>query len=337
MVQAGGGNSSVKLENGLMLIKASGFMLSEVDFDNGYSKVDNKAILESFEDNDIASSSDVRIRDSLSAGILKEAVVDSSNKPSMETFLHSLFYKYTLHTHPLILNAITCKKNWKDILSKILGGNIAFVDYRTPGFELACKLKGVIERYSEKPKIVLLQNHGLITSSNDYEELVTTTEEVLNKLEDYLGIDLKDYKYTNKISFLVNSIKNTSFISYLSFDSELNRMIKTNKALFFSKPFCPDGMVYCGAMPLEITSIEDKEPFIEYQKVFFELPRVVIYLDKIFFIAQNLKKARDIEDVFKFHMTVLSIAGDNINFLTDDELQYLNSWEAEKYRRRLRR
>ena len=36
LVQAGGGNSSVKLENGEMLIKASGFILSDVEINNGY-------------------------------------------------------------------------------------------------------------------------------------------------------------------------------------------------------------------------------------------------------------------------------------------------------------
>ena len=39
LVQAGGGNSSVKLDNGQMLIKASGYSLSEVVEGYGYSKV----------------------------------------------------------------------------------------------------------------------------------------------------------------------------------------------------------------------------------------------------------------------------------------------------------
>ena len=39
LVQAGGGNSSVKFENGEMIIKASGFLLSDVNEDSGYSRV----------------------------------------------------------------------------------------------------------------------------------------------------------------------------------------------------------------------------------------------------------------------------------------------------------
>ena len=42
LVQAAGGNTSVKLKNSEMLIKASGFLLSDVAENNGYSKVDTK-------------------------------------------------------------------------------------------------------------------------------------------------------------------------------------------------------------------------------------------------------------------------------------------------------
>ena len=38
LVQAGGGNSSVKLSRTKMLIKASGFQMSEIGEANGYSK-----------------------------------------------------------------------------------------------------------------------------------------------------------------------------------------------------------------------------------------------------------------------------------------------------------
>ena len=44
LVQAGGGNSSVKFENGEMIIKASGFLLSDVNEDGGYSRVHTNQI-----------------------------------------------------------------------------------------------------------------------------------------------------------------------------------------------------------------------------------------------------------------------------------------------------
>ena len=44
LVQSAGGNSSVKLNNGNMLIKSSGVTLSDLNFNFGFTKVNNKKI-----------------------------------------------------------------------------------------------------------------------------------------------------------------------------------------------------------------------------------------------------------------------------------------------------
>ena len=49
LVQAGGGNSSVKFDENRMLIKASGFQLADINENNGYSEIDYKSIKEFFE------------------------------------------------------------------------------------------------------------------------------------------------------------------------------------------------------------------------------------------------------------------------------------------------
>lgn len=336
LVQAGGGNSSVKLNNGTMLIKASGFMLSEVELDKGYLKVKYQKILTILDNKKLLSLRDKEDRNSLAAKFLKEAIIDSTVKPSIETFLHALLYKYTLHIHPLVVNAVTCKKNCREILEDLFDGSILFVGYRTPGIELALDLKKFIERYKEKhnkkPKVTFIQNHGLIVSSDNLKEVIEDIENAVNKLENYLGLNLSRYKMTNKISVLVNSLKNTYCISYLSSDSELNKLIKTKRKLFFNRPFCPDILVYCGIQPLEIKNLEDRWPFIKYYKKYGQQPRVIIYNDYIFFIAKDLNKAKGIEDVFKFGILTLNIAKEKINFLNNEELLYLANWEAERYR-----
>jgi hypothetical protein len=99
-------------------------------------------------------------------------------------------------------------------------------------------------------------------------------------------------------------------------------------------PFCPDRLVYCGVEPLEIKSLKDNAPFVKYQKKFSGPPRVVIYNRHIFFIAQDLKKAKEMEDVFKFHILTLNATKGKVDFLNDDEISYLSSWEAERYRQK---
>ena len=46
-----------------------------------------------------------------------------------------------------------------------------------------------------------------------------------------------------------------------------------------------------------------------------------------------IKKAKEMEDVLKFHLLALNInSNKNINFLSREEIYTLENWEAEKYR-----
>ena len=69
---------------------------------------------------------------------------------------------------------------------------------------------------------------------------------------------------------------------------------------------------------------------------YFALPKVVIFEDNLFFIAPNIKKAKEMEEVLKFNIMVLekNISNEK-NYLELKELNYLNNWEAEKFRQNL--
>jgi rhamnose utilization protein RhaD (predicted bifunctional aldolase and dehydrogenase) len=337
LVQAGGGNSSVKLENGEMLIKASGFLLSDMDENSGYSKVDTKKIASIVKNESIVSEQDKRKRESLTSALVKEATLDTKNRPSIETLLHSFFHKYTLHTHPVVVNMITIQKNYKEILKSIFQDEpIAFVPYQTPGIELALALNVELERVKEIPNIIFLQNHGLIITSPHKHDIERLTEYVLEKIENYLKIDMNRYKLTNKITHLLNSAQKSNNISYLSEDIYLSEQLKQNKELFSQTPFCPDSLVFCGVSVVVIKDLFDIESIESYKKKYFELPKIINYENNLFFIASNVKKAKEMEEVFKFHIMVLDKAGkDNLNFLELEELAYLSNWEAEQYRQKI--
>ncbi|MDD5691125.1 MAG: class II aldolase/adducin family protein [Candidatus Omnitrophica bacterium] len=336
LVQAAGGNSSVKFDNGLMLVKESGNSLTEVELDKGYVELETKKIIEILEDKRLLSLKK-KEKDILVRGLLKDSPQKQQRTPSIEIFLHALLYRYTLHVHPLVINAIVCRKDYSKILRGLFSEKIAVVNYVTPGIELALKLQKVIQKYQnahhEKPKVVFLQNHGLIVSSDDPKECVKLLEGFLEKAEKHLGVNFNEYKLTNKVSELVNSLKNTHYISYVSWDNKLISFLKSKKTLFFKKPFCPDGVVYCGVVPLKITNLKDKKPFIVYRQKFKQVPRIVIFNDQIFFVGQNVKQAREIEDVLKSNLLTLDSTKGKVNFLKRKEIDYLTTWEAERYRK----
>jgi len=89
LVQAGGGNTSVKSDDGSMLIKASGWLLSEVEPGKGYVQVDNRLVLALLEQSGTLPD-DRRDRDELVARQIGDAVMASGSlRPSIETLLHS--------------------------------------------------------------------------------------------------------------------------------------------------------------------------------------------------------------------------------------------------------
>jgi rhamnose utilization protein RhaD (predicted bifunctional aldolase and dehydrogenase) len=337
LVQAGGGNSSVKYDNDEMLIKASGFLLSDVNTNSGYSKVQTSKIANIVKNDKVLNCEDRRKRESLTSQLVKDATLDKKNRPSIETLLHSFLYKYTLHTHPVVVNMIVVKKNWKEILSKIFQDkDIAYVEYKTPGIELALALNNELNRFNMIPNIIFLQNHGLIVTSNHKSEIKQLTEDVTIKIEKYLNIDMDRYKMTNSITYLLNNIEKSSNISYLSEDIYLNKQLNTNKELFFSTPFCPDSLVYCGISCTQVNDLYDIQSLQNYKEKYYEVPKVIIYQDSLFFIALNIKKAKEMEEVFKFHIMVLeqNIKNDK-NFLEVEELAYLSNWEAEQFRQKI--
>jgi len=337
LIQAGGGNSSIKLDNGQMIIKASGYLLSDIGESTGYSKVHTSQIVNILKNKTITEEVDQRMRENLTSSLVYEATIDKRNRPSIETLLHSFLYKYTLHTHPVVVNMIVIQKQWRELLSSIFKDEeIALVSYHTPGIDLALELHKVIQTFGNIPKIIFLQNHGLIVTSENNEDISRLTDYVLSKVENFLNIDMSKYKLTNKITSLLNSVHKSNNISYLSEDSYLNNQLDKNRELFSNTPFCPDGLVFCGVRCVNIDNIFETRNIEIYKQEYFSLPKVVIFEDKLFFIAINIKKAKEMEEVMKFNIMVLerNILNDK-NFLEIKELNYLNNWEAEKYRQNL--
>ena len=115
--------------------------------------------------------------------ILKDAFIEGK-RPSIETFLHSISGRYTLHTHPIVVNAMTCRKNGMEILADLFPDAL-IVPYAKPGVELA---KAYFKEYRKKATkknqifdVVFMQNHGLVVSGSTADEVIEKTEYVVSK------------------------------------------------------------------------------------------------------------------------------------------------------------
>lgn len=124
IIQAGGGNTSVKIDDKTMFIKSSGYQLSEIEENAGYSKVNYKKIVNYFK-------SHLEIKRSDEKELLEETLMEGK-RPSIETFLHSITEKYTLHTHPVVINVFTSRTNGMEELKSMFPDSL-IIDYQTPG------------------------------------------------------------------------------------------------------------------------------------------------------------------------------------------------------------
>ncbi len=120
------------------------------------------------------------------------AVCAGTGRPSTEAVLHALALslgeaRAAAHTHPTALMGILCSPHARraaegrlfpdEVL--VCGRASAFVPYTQPGLPLARALRTALHEFraqwGEPPRVVLLENHGLLTLGQDPAETVRIT------------------------------------------------------------------------------------------------------------------------------------------------------------------
>ena len=61
---------------------------------------------------------------------------------------------------------------------------------------------------------------------------------------------------------------------------------------------------------------------------------MIIANDSLYINAASLSKCKEIEDVLKSQLVIIDSDFDK-NYLSPDEICFLNNWDAEKYRKNL--
>lgn len=181
----GEGNTSAKIDENFFYVKASGKYLSLSD-ENTFVKVKAKEALAILDAGDLT---DEEIKDSLFA-----VCADPANKmkPSVETTFHAFLLSlpdvnFVGHTHPTAVNSLLCSVNAEKILqSRIFPDEIVYcgiqpiyIEYVDPGLELARIIRdrsfAFIEEQGCTPKVILIQNHGLIALGKSAHEVEAIT------------------------------------------------------------------------------------------------------------------------------------------------------------------
>jgi FMN phosphatase YigB (HAD superfamily) len=309
LVQAGGGNTSVKVDD-FMFIKASGYNLTNMDMFNGYVTIDNKLLLQ-----DIYSDSIKEVTNYNYIG---------DKRGSIETFMHSILKKYTIHLHPIQINRVLVSVNAKDIIKKIYPTGL-IIDYLTPGIKVCNE---IMKAYTNE-NVIFLLNHGIIITCDHVNEIYEILNHVLYAFESYQKINYDKYKFTNQISKTINSIFGVDHISYLCQDETIHKYLNNKQGLFKENLTFPDCLIYCGVKILfGLNSIQ------EYKELYEEPPKIIIESCQLYINSHSLTKCKEIEEVFKSNLLILDSEFQKV-YLSNEEICFLNNWDAEKYRKLL--
>ena len=174
-------------------VKASGSSLRTLQ-ETDLSRVRLGAVLELLEHD---SLSEAEVETTLVSALVSsqaDAPQTDANqkKPSVETFLHALCLtcsgvSWVGHTHAVAVNRILCSVAGAEPFRQhifpdavvVCGPAPAVVPYVDPGFALAKAVQAELERYTDiyggPPKLLLLENHGLVALGRSAREVLNIT------------------------------------------------------------------------------------------------------------------------------------------------------------------
>ena len=355
-VIAGGGNTSFK-DNETIWIKASGQSLAELN-EAGLVAL-NRQMLHAISSG-VYSEDQVAREEQVKEDLFRSIVDKGKDKrPSVETSLHEVIqYKFVVHLHPTLINGILCSRNAKSLTQKLFGDSVLFVPYTDPGYTLFKKLESEIVSYRAKfshdPQIIFLENHGSFVGADTTEEIKKIYEEIILKIKEQIP-PLSDitplpfnpilHKVLPTIRILLSGeqpgvirFRNNSLIArFYQNQQEFHKI---------SLPLTPDIIVYCKTRYLYIEQSSTPEKILDsfrYQLPHFiseygYIPKVFIIKDMgVFAIGDNFTNAEACIDVYEDLIKIsyyASLCG-GIKFLIPEQVDFIDKWEVENYRRKV--
>lgn len=178
------GNTSAQLSETEFAVKASGCSLATLGTED-VTVCDTAKVLELL--------SRKSLRDELVEQALLDARVDSTaKKPSVEAVFHAWLLslqgvQYVGHCHSLAANQVLCSPRARDFAERRMfpdeivccGPASVFIPYADPGLPLAREIRdrtnAFIQQNGIVPRLILLQNHGIIALGASHNAVLACT------------------------------------------------------------------------------------------------------------------------------------------------------------------
>ena len=130
----------------------------------------------------------------------------ASKAPSIDTPLHGFLpFKHIDHLHPDAAISLAAAKDGAKITEELFNGEIGWVGWQRPGFDLGLQLRTCLNQAATKGiklKGIMLGSHGLFTWGDTAYESYVNTLDVIEKCAEYLESNYKNVFGGQKIKSL---------------------------------------------------------------------------------------------------------------------------------------
>jgi rhamnose utilization protein RhaD (predicted bifunctional aldolase and dehydrogenase)/NAD(P)-dependent dehydrogenase (short-subunit alcohol dehydrogenase family) len=183
--RGGGGNASAKVD-GVLYIKPSGVALATLAAED-LVPLDLEPLLALLHSPDEAEGPPADAPGDESGGAGGDPVMRTAmaarlaeaggRRPSVELLFHAFLpERFVLHTHPVVINAVTCNSDGAALAARLFGDQALWVPYTDPGLPLARAIVEARRAHVERtgrpaPAITVMQNHGIIIGGDSAAEI----------------------------------------------------------------------------------------------------------------------------------------------------------------------
>ncbi|MEW5816765.1 MAG: class II aldolase/adducin family protein, partial [Spirochaetota bacterium] len=287
-------------------------------------------------------------------------------RPSVETLFHAMQpQKYVIHTHPALINGLTCGRTGKEFALKLFGTRVVWVPTVNPGYILALTTKEILQNHVHstglQPDIIFLQNHGVFAASDTpegiqqtYELMTATLEKKVQRFPDFTPAERDEHLLKTLKTILSDVMEETGAGALCRFgiNKEIDTLLKDRSTVkpVLSTALSPDHIIYCGREPLLYNLVGDaivspaeakkdlKKAFSFYRERNRKNPKIVAILSFGFFACgsnrQEVDAAYDLFlDAVKVSVYAESFGG--LSIMPPDQVDFIEQWEVEKYRQKI--
>jgi rhamnose utilization protein RhaD (predicted bifunctional aldolase and dehydrogenase)/NAD(P)-dependent dehydrogenase (short-subunit alcohol dehydrogenase family) len=355
-VIAGGGNTSYKNDKHIW-VKASGTSLATIT-EQGFVKLSREKLQviaqKSYSGN--PDERELQVKEDLYAACVS---TERTLRPSVETSLHEILdYPFVVHLHPTLVNALLCGQDSESITRELFGEEALYIPYTDPGYILFKKIATAVTayrtRYQKDPQLLFLENHGIFFSADTTDETEALYNLVINKITAHIGsltrweslpIGIEIVQIIPALRMMLSDddlkvarVRNNSLVAKY-YDSE-------KSFAMIGKPFTPDIIVYCKANYLYLDTTGTPEEILQTAQEQIESfkskngysPKIILIKNiGLVAVEDNAASAETALDIFEDLMKIsyYTNAFGGPRYMTDQQIQFIENWELENYRRKV--